>query len=220
MHIGAYLLVLFVCLFVLLVSSKEMYVQFIKVQIMAIYWWSFLYATIFGAPCWPEGRMQVFSSSTFASFFCLFMYSHWCQRSQIGDDHSFHWNHKKKLNEEKVGVSLAVESPPVKSFREGTVLSSNTEHYFIHLVLRVVCVLHVFRRSHGPHLITGRDVVVLDEAVIILLVHRRLLSVAPGTLLRGKLNLKAWEANIKKGLLENVNKSQRAKDNWLPILHV
>lgn len=112
-----------------------------------------------------------------------------------------------------MGVSLAVESPPVKSFREGTVLSSNTEHYFIHLVLRVVCVLHVFRRSHGPHLITGRDVVVLDEAVIILLVHRRLLSVAPGTILRGKLNLKAWEANIKKGLLENVNKSQRAKDN-------
>lgn len=80
----------------------------------------------------------------------------------------------------------------------GAVLLSNTEHNFIHLLLRVICVLHVFHCSISPHLIAGRDVVVLDEAVIILLIHRRLL-VAPGTLLRGKLNLKAWEEIFKKG---------------------
>lgn len=127
---------------------------------------------------------------------------------------------QKKTERRKSGSVAGGRGSSSEEFQRGTVLLSNTEHYFIHLVLRVVCVLHVFRRSHSPHLITGRDVVVLDEAVIILLVHRRLLLVAPGTVLRGKLNLKAWEANIKKGLLENVNKSQRAKDNWLPILHV
>lgn len=183
---------------------------------MAIYWCSFLclYATIFGAPCWPKGRMQVFSSSTFASFF-LPLYV----QSLVSTKPDWWWSllsleSQKKTERRKSGSVAGGRESSSEEFQRGTVLSSNTEHYFIHLVLRVVCVLHIFRRSHSPHLITGRDVVVLDEAVIILLAHRRLLSVAPGTLLRGKLNLKAWEANIKKGLLENVNKSQRAKDTY------
>lgn len=74
---------------------------------------------------------------------------------------------------------------------------SNAEHNFIHLLLCVVRVLHVFCRSLSPHLIAGRDVVVLDKAVVILLIPGRL-SVAPSSLLRGKLDLEAWEERLKK----------------------
>lgn len=84
-----------------------------------------------------------------------------------------------------------VEESSSEELPRATVLLSNIEHNFIHLVLRVIRVLHVFRRSLSPHLITGRDVVVLDEAVIVLLVGRRL-PVVPGDVVRGKLNLQAF----------------------------
>lgn len=162
--------------------------------------------------------MQVFSSSTFASFFASLYTVTGVNEARLVMITPF-IRITKKTEWRKRGSVAGGRGSSSEEFQRGTVLLGNTEHYFIHLVLRVICVLHVFRRSHSPHLITGRDVVVLDEAVIILLIHRRL-SVAPGTLLRRKLNLKAWEANIKKGLLENVNKSHRSKDNWLPILCV
>lgn len=191
-----------------------MYVQFIKVQIMAYtggHFFVFMQPFL-ALPAGPKVECRFSVLPRLPPFFASLCTVTGVNEARLAMITPF-IGITKKTERRKSGSVAGGRGSSSEEFQRGTVLLSNTEHYFIHLVLRVVCVLHVFRRSHSPHLITGRDVVVLDEAVIILLVHRRLLSVAPGTVLRGKLNLKAWEANIKKGLLENVNKSQRAKDN-------
>lgn len=121
MHIGAYLLVLFVCLFVLLASNNEMYVQFIKVQVIAYtggHFFVFMQPFL-ALPAGPKVECRFSVLPRLPPFFASLCTVTGVNEARLAMITPFIGITKKKLNEEKVGVSLAVEGPPVKSFRGG-----------------------------------------------------------------------------------------------------
>lgn len=110
---------------------------------------------------------------------------------------------QERKNKEKVGVESVVlhsgggVARETERQRGGAALLGNGELNFIHLILRVLRVLHVLRRSLSPRSLAGRDVVVLDEAVIVFLAHgRHAVKVIPTSPVHGKFHLQAWDQYI------------------------
>lgn len=118
-----------------------------------------------------------------------------CDRQRVSSTH-------ERKNKENVGVESVVLHGGGGVGRErererNAALLGDGELNFIHLILRVLRVLHVLRRSLSPRSLAGRDVVVLDEAVIVFLAHgRHAVKVIPTSPVHGKFHLQAWDQYI------------------------